>query len=283
MTNDPRRDLTVTLPLTTQQITETGSIHTVTVRSEVPCAACHGTGCVRCDQRGRGLSDMPVSFRLPAGIDFGKRIRLAGQGLVGPDDVRGDLYVEIVPPPPPPGIAMLTPSYVGRKITPNKLAGWADEMAPILYPDERVDYVARTLGISPSHDHCIVTSRRVWVSYTSPAPTPALHYAREFITDATPLKKSRIVLHTADGAQHDIRLDFAEDRPTLLELLQRPASPPPDHFVPYAGDLLSCSTHPVRPARAIASHRTVCGARSPTRVRCRKGHAAGCPSFVPPA
>ncbi|GAB33209.1 hypothetical protein [Gordonia otitidis] len=112
-------------------------------------------------------------------------------------------------------------------------------MAPILYPDERVDYVARTLGISPSHDHCIVTTRRVWVSYTSLTPTPAVHYARDFITDATPLKKSRIVLHTADGAQHDIRLDFAEDRPALLE--------------------------------------------SPTRVRCRKGHAAGCLSFVPPA
>ena len=71
------------------------------VRS-VTCDVCHGDGrvpeqpCDECDGRGRTLDERALRVDIPAGIDDGQRIRLAGQGHAGeagaPD---GDLYVAV--------------------------------------------------------------------------------------------------------------------------------------------------------------------------------------------
>jgi len=53
-----------------------------------PCEACHGQGIVRPERR--------LSVRIPAGVDDGARIRLAGEGDAGArGGPRGDLYIFI--------------------------------------------------------------------------------------------------------------------------------------------------------------------------------------------
>lgn len=55
---------------------------------ETPCKACHGEG--------RLQEERALSVRIPAGVDNGDRIRLAGQGEAGASGAAsGDLYVEV--------------------------------------------------------------------------------------------------------------------------------------------------------------------------------------------
>ncbi|MBN8726860.1 MAG: molecular chaperone DnaJ [Xanthomonadales bacterium] len=66
------------------------------------CPHCAGSGkvvanpCRDCRGEGRVHSERTLSIRVPAGVDTGDRIRLAGQGEAGPSGtVPGDLYVEV--------------------------------------------------------------------------------------------------------------------------------------------------------------------------------------------
>jgi len=53
-----------------------------------PCAACHGAGRVEVEK--------VLSVKIPAGVDSGDRIRLAGEGEAGPaGSPPGDLFVEV--------------------------------------------------------------------------------------------------------------------------------------------------------------------------------------------
>jgi len=68
-----------------------------------PCPTCSGTGevitdpCASCTGQGRVRKRRTVSARIPAGVGNGMRIRLAGQGEVGPGGgPAGDLYIEVV-------------------------------------------------------------------------------------------------------------------------------------------------------------------------------------------
>jgi len=72
------------------------------VMTSQPCAACHGFGtvipepCVECAGEGRVRCRRTLSLDVPAGVDTGTRIRLTGQGEVGPaGGPPGDVYVEI--------------------------------------------------------------------------------------------------------------------------------------------------------------------------------------------
>ncbi|MEP6597933.1 MAG: molecular chaperone DnaJ [Actinomycetota bacterium] len=67
-----------------------------------PCSACGGTGqqiptpCPTCGTEGRVRARRTVTVDVPAGIEDGMRIRLSGQGEVGPGGgPAGDLYVEV--------------------------------------------------------------------------------------------------------------------------------------------------------------------------------------------
>ncbi|MEV0650872.1 molecular chaperone DnaJ [Phytomonospora sp. NPDC050363] len=67
-----------------------------------PCATCSGFGtvipnpCPKCAGDGRVRSRRTLTVKIPAGVEDGMRIRLAGQGEVGPGGgPAGDLYVEI--------------------------------------------------------------------------------------------------------------------------------------------------------------------------------------------
>ena len=71
------------------------------VRS-VQCDVCHGDGkvpeqpCSECEGRGRTLEQRTLRVDIPAGIEDGQRIRLAGRGHTGdPGAPDGDLYVSV--------------------------------------------------------------------------------------------------------------------------------------------------------------------------------------------
>ncbi|PRQ10892.1 molecular chaperone DnaJ [Corynebacterium sp. 13CS0277] len=66
------------------------------------CPSCHGVGeiitdpCPSCHGDGRKKARRDLQVRFPAGIENGMRIRMAGQGEVGPGGgPAGDLYVEV--------------------------------------------------------------------------------------------------------------------------------------------------------------------------------------------
>ncbi len=73
-----------------------------------PCPQCHGFGtvnprpCPECSGDGRVRTRRTVTMKIPAGVDTGTRIQLAGQGEVGPGGgPAGDLYVEVSVAPHP--------------------------------------------------------------------------------------------------------------------------------------------------------------------------------------
>lgn len=72
------------------------------IRTLRPCAACRGFGtiipdpCRECAGDGRVRSRRSLTVKIPAGVDTGTRVQLAGKGEVGPGGgPPGDLYVEI--------------------------------------------------------------------------------------------------------------------------------------------------------------------------------------------
>ena len=73
-----------------------------------PCPQCGGFGtlirhpCPECSGDGRVRTRRTLDVRVPAGVDTGTRIQLAGEGEVGPGGgPPGDLYVEVVEEPHP--------------------------------------------------------------------------------------------------------------------------------------------------------------------------------------
>lgn len=78
------------------------------VMTSRPCPHCQGTGeiipdpCPNCSGDGRVKSRRDLTVNVPAGISDGMRIRMAGQGEVGPGGgPAGDLYVEVHVEPHP--------------------------------------------------------------------------------------------------------------------------------------------------------------------------------------
>ncbi len=78
------------------------------VMTSRPCGACQGYGeitpnpCFECSGHGRVRTQRTMTIGIPAGVDTGTRIHLAGEGEVGPGGgPAGDLYVEVSVNPDP--------------------------------------------------------------------------------------------------------------------------------------------------------------------------------------
>jgi molecular chaperone DnaJ len=72
------------------------------IRTARPCPACRGYGtvipnpCDECSGDGRVRARRSITVKIPAGVDSGTRVKLSGQGEVGPGGgPAGDLYVEV--------------------------------------------------------------------------------------------------------------------------------------------------------------------------------------------
>ena len=65
------------------------------------CPVCHGEGtiikdkCPKCNGTGKEVVDEKITIDIPAGVDSGNRMRVAGRGSIGKSGTRGDLYVFI--------------------------------------------------------------------------------------------------------------------------------------------------------------------------------------------
>jgi molecular chaperone DnaJ len=82
-----------------QQVTRSFLGQVMTSR---PCGRCGGTGtiipspCRECSGEGRVRGRRTLTVKIPAGVEDGMRIRLAGEGEVGPGGgPAGDLYIEV--------------------------------------------------------------------------------------------------------------------------------------------------------------------------------------------
>ena len=88
-----------------QQIRSSGAMRVVTLSS---CTHCHGRGthidapCATCKGSGAVASPHRIKVHVPAGVDQGMVLRLAGQGEAGPAEApAGDLLVQIYLQPHP--------------------------------------------------------------------------------------------------------------------------------------------------------------------------------------
>ena len=84
-----------------------GTTRVLSLQTEEPCPACHGTGRIRnvpCSQC-RGAGTIPklqrLEVQIPPGVTAGSRVRIAGKGGQDYDGRRGDLYLVISVRPDP--------------------------------------------------------------------------------------------------------------------------------------------------------------------------------------
>ncbi len=98
----PRRgqDLETSVEITLEEAFS-GTIRTISLQTEEPCATCKGTGriqnvpCSVC--RGAGITPniKRLEVKIPAGVKTGSRVRVAGKGQPGFGSASGDLYLVI--------------------------------------------------------------------------------------------------------------------------------------------------------------------------------------------
>ncbi|HSW59132.1 MAG TPA: J domain-containing protein [Dehalococcoidales bacterium] len=85
-----------------------GATRNISLQSESPCSSCRGTGriqnlaCSVCRGAGVVSEVKRLEVRIPAGVDTGSRVRIAGKGQAGtPGGLAGDLYLVINVSPHP--------------------------------------------------------------------------------------------------------------------------------------------------------------------------------------
>jgi len=137
-------DLETEVQLTLAEVL-TGVTKRVTLQEPVPCSACHGSGalrgraCLTCQGHGATLRPNTIEVRIPAGVQDGSRVRVAGKGQAGANGGKpGDLYMRVAIVPDRIFRRQGSDLHVSLPVFPWEAALGADVMAPTLMEPVRV-------------------------------------------------------------------------------------------------------------------------------------------------
>jgi DnaJ-class molecular chaperone len=117
----------------------TGVTKRVNLREPRTCSTCQGSGtvrgrpCVTCQGTGMTTEYKTIEVRIPAGVQDGTRVRVAGKGQPGTHGgKRGDLYLHVVIPPDPVFRRQGSDLHVTLPVYPWEVALGAEVTAPTL-------------------------------------------------------------------------------------------------------------------------------------------------------
>jgi DnaJ-class molecular chaperone len=140
----PGDDLEAEVSLNLREVL-TGVTKRVSLREPIPCSSCQGTGvqrgraCPTCYGNGMISESKTIDVKIPAGVQDGTRVRVAGKGQPGSNGgKRGDLYLHVIVEPDPIFKRQGSDIHVTLPVYPWEAALGAEIMAPTLTEPVRV-------------------------------------------------------------------------------------------------------------------------------------------------
>ena len=137
-------DLETEVQLTLAEVF-TGVTKRMTLQEPVPCSTCHGSGafrgrpCPACQGHGATLHPNTIEVRIPAGVQDGTRVRVAGKGQAGANGGKpGDLYLRVTITPDNVFRRQGSDIHVSLPVFPWEAALGAEVMAPTLMEPVRM-------------------------------------------------------------------------------------------------------------------------------------------------
>ena len=137
-------DLETEVQLTLAEVL-TGLTKRMTLQEPVPCSTCHGSGtlrgrhCPTCQGQGATLQPNTIEVRIPAGVQDGTRVRVAGKGQAGTNGGKpGDLYLRVAIAPDKIFRRQGSDIHVALPVFQWEAALGAEVMAPTLMEPVRV-------------------------------------------------------------------------------------------------------------------------------------------------
>ena len=137
-------DLETEVQLTLAEVF-TGVTKRITLQEPVTCSTCQGSGtlrgrpCPTCQGHGATLQPSTIEVRIPAGVQDGTRVRVAGKGQAGTNGGKpGDLYLRVAIVSDKVFRRQGSDIHVSLPVYPWEAALGADVMAPTLMEPVRV-------------------------------------------------------------------------------------------------------------------------------------------------
>jgi len=131
-------DLETEVELTLREVL-TGVTKRISLREPSTCAVCQGSGefrgrtCPTCEGTGVKTESKTIEVKIPAGVQDGTRVRVAGKGQPGMNGgKRGDLYLHVAIPPDPIFRRRGSDVHVALPVYAWEAALGAEVMAPTL-------------------------------------------------------------------------------------------------------------------------------------------------------
>jgi len=134
----PGEDLETEVELSLREVL-TGITKRINLREPTTCSTCQGTGALRgrtcptCHGTGSTAELKTIEVKIPAGVQDGTRVRVAGKGQPGSNGGKhGDLYLHVVIEPDPVFRRQGSDIHVNVPVYPWEAALGAEIMAPTL-------------------------------------------------------------------------------------------------------------------------------------------------------